>query len=100
MTIPVARLGDRTIGTCYCHDTPITVGGTIVESSTDDFVNNRGAARLGDTILADCGHTCVIITASDVSFVNGIPVARLGDLGGAGCYECTIITASEDQHTA
>lgn len=59
----------------------------------------RGVARLGDLILADCGHTCKIITASPDVEANNKGVARLGDLGGDGCYECKIITASPDHET-
>lgn len=100
MSIPVARLGDRTIGRCTCHTpTKDNVGGTIVSASPDDFANSRGVARLGDLILADCGHYAKIITASSTHFANSRGVARLGDLGGDDCYECHIITASHDTFT-
>lgn len=94
----LARVGDRTIGTCVCHDVPITVGGTIIVGSSDTFTNNLPQARLGDTVLADCGHTGTIISASSTVFCNNLGVARLGDTT-TGCYNATIITASPDTFT-
>lgn len=96
----VARLGDATIGRCTCHTTTLeNVKGTIVSASTDTFANNRGVARLGDLILAECGHYAKIITSSDQAFDNNRGIARLGDRGGGDCYECHIITASPDTFT-
>lgn len=92
MTLPVARIGDRTQGVCLQHGPQ---GGTIVTGSTDVFTNNLGTARLGDMIVADCGDIATIITASTVTYANNLGVARLGDLG-AGTYECTIVTGSTD----
>lgn len=91
----IARLGDRTMGTCSCHETPITVAGTIISASSDVIVNARGVARVGDTVQADCGHTATIITGKPNHLVNGRQVARLGDEFD-GCYSGVIITASPD----
>lgn len=90
--MPVARLGDRTYGTCSIHGPQ---GGTICTGSTDTLTNNMPTARLGDQIIADCGDTATIITSSVVTLANNLGVARLGDLG-AGTYECTIVTGSTD----
>jgi uncharacterized Zn-binding protein involved in type VI secretion len=94
----LARVGDRTFGTCFCHDTPISVGGTIIVGSPDTFTNNLPQARLGDTVLADCGHKGTIITASPTVLCNNKGVARLGD-NTTGCYRAKIITASPDTLT-
>lgn len=94
----VARVGDRTEGTCSCHPTPISVGGQIETGSPDTYVNGRAVARLGDTIRADCGHTAEIVSASATVFANKIQVARDGDRG-EGCYSCTIIEGSDDTFT-
>ena len=95
--IPVARLGDRTIGYCKCHKKIFK--GTIVSASSDHKVNNLGVARLGDMILSDCGHTAKIITASSLTITNNLGTARLGDKGEGACYTCKIITASPDTFT-
>lgn len=96
----LARLGDKTFGTCSEHPTPIEVGGTIISTSGDTSSNSRTLARLGDTVQADCGHTSVIITASGTNESNTHNgVARLGDLVGSGPYSATIITASGDIFT-
>lgn len=91
----LARLGDRTLGTCTCHDEPITVYGTIITASPDHTVNTRGQARIGDTVQGDCGHTGIIITAKPDHLVNNRLAARLGD-EFRGCYSGVIITASPD----
>lgn len=91
----LARLGDRTLGICRCHDEPITVYGTIITASPDQSVNNRGQARIGDTVQADCGHTGIIVSGKPDHIVNTRLAARLGD-EFEGCYTGRIITASPD----
>jgi uncharacterized Zn-binding protein involved in type VI secretion len=89
----IARLGDCTHGVCYKHNTPLTVSGRILSASTDTFCDNLGVARLGDLVIADCGHTGTIISASPDALCNDLGVARLGD-NIAGDYQATIISAS------
>jgi len=89
----IARIGDKTTGICYAHESPITVGGTIVTGSTKTTSEGFSVARLGDLIVADCGHYAKIITASDKGTTEGIGIARLGDKGD-GSYKCTIISGS------
>lgn len=96
MSRGVARLGDKTFGTCSAHTTPITVGGIIITASPTVTANNRAAARLGDLVQADCGHISRIITSSSSVDSNQRGIARLGDKVGAGPYDATIITASTD----
>lgn len=91
----IARLDDRTTGICYCHTSPIQVGGKIVTGSDDVLTNGRKTARVGDTVLADCGHTGIIVTGKDDQFANDMKVARLDD-EFEGCYIGHIIEASED----
>jgi uncharacterized Zn-binding protein involved in type VI secretion len=92
----VARVTDRTIGVCVAHTIPITIGGTIIVGSPDVNANNLSVSRIGDTVLADCGHTSVIITGSPDVYANGISVGRLNDQVGGGPYSAIIITASPD----
>jgi hypothetical protein len=47
-------------------------------------------------VLANCGHTAIILTAAPATFANNLLVARLGDNVGASPYEGIIITASPD----
>jgi uncharacterized Zn-binding protein involved in type VI secretion len=104
MSRGVARLHDRTLGTCsHPSHLPITVGGKIITASGTVNVNNRKTARLGDTVLTDCGHTSIIVTASGTvssTTERGTKVARLGDSIGNGPYVATIITASTDTFTS
>ena len=89
----VARVTDRTHGTCYGHKTPISVGGTIVSGDGTVNAESLPIARIGDVVQADCGHTSVIVTGSPKTFASGISVARLGD-NVSGIYVATIISAS------
>jgi hypothetical protein len=90
-----ARLNDKTIGNCSIHGPNIK--GKIITSSPDIDVNGRGLARLGDKVLADCGHVAEIITASSTEDPNNKRgTARLNDKVGNSPYRAKIITASTD----
>lgn len=89
----IARVGDRTLGSCSIDGGPI--GGTIVSGSPDTITNSRLEARLGDTVIADCGHTGTISSASSTIITNGQDTARLGD-SVSGTYSATIVSASSD----
>lgn len=96
MTRPVARLSDRTTGTCShpSHLVPISVGGSITTASTDVLTNSPlGTARIGDTVTSDCGHTGKIITGSPQVEANRRKVARIGDKF-EGDYSGEIITGA------
>ena len=96
----IARLGDRTHGTCYhpVHVPPLVTGGTIITGSPDDLTNEKLTARLTDKVLTDCGHTAEIITGSPSVITNDKLTARLGDKVDNGApYKATIITASPDR---
>lgn len=101
MSRALARLGDRTWGTCRdpSHQQPITIGGQIISASPDSSINNRGAARLGDLVQSDCGHISRIITCDPEIASNGRGQARLGDRVGEGPYDAIIITGSADTGT-
>jgi uncharacterized Zn-binding protein involved in type VI secretion len=92
-----ARVGDQTTGTCShpSHSPPITVGGKIITGSEDYLINDKRAARIGDTVRTNCGHTGKIVTGDENSIVNDRRQARLGDKV-AGDYSAEIITASND----
>ena len=67
MSKKIARVGDRCHGTCHhpSHDSPITVGGTIITGSDKGYDEDRKIARVGDKVRTDCGHIGTIITGSD-----------------------------------
>ena len=88
----IARVGDRTTGTCSVHG---SVGGTIISGSTNTVVNSRLEARIGDTVLADCGDTGIISSGSSSIVTNGRVTARIGD-SVSGTYSATIISGSAD----
>lgn len=98
MKMGVARLGDVTFGKCYKHGAPLEITGRIISASPNTYCDNLGIARLGDTVISDCGHTGTIVSASQVTNCNNLGVARLGD-NVHGDYIATIISASTTTFT-
>jgi uncharacterized Zn-binding protein involved in type VI secretion len=95
MGLPIARIGDRTQGTCYAHPVPISTGGTIISGSQITQDQNLPIARLDDAVLTDCGHTDYINSASGTVDGEFKRIARLTDtVGRDGVYKATIISAS------
>ena len=92
-----ARIGDIWVGICCCHSDPtcIPMAGVIVTSSLNVTINNRGAARLGDTVIGYCGHPGTIVTASASVNSNNRGSSRIGD-SVVGCTIGTIAIGSQD----
>lgn len=92
----IARVGDRTLGTCYhpSHPPLENMGGTIITGSGNLQDQSKPVARLDDCVLTDCGHRDYINSASG-TIENIKLVARLNDtVGRDGIYNANIITAS------
>lgn len=93
----IARVGDRTLGTCYhpSHSSPVEkMGGTIITGSPNLQDQNKPVARLDDRVETDCGHVDYINTASG-TLENVKLIARLADtVGRERIYKADIITAS------
>ena len=86
-----ARKGDR--GVTHCS------GYTIANGSGDVFINNRPAARVGDSSTGHLrpgnpckGHVASISQGSSTVFVNGKPMARVGD----PLASCTSVAQGSD----
>ena len=97
----VARIGDKTLGTCYhpSHSSPVpNMKGTIITGSGDMQDQSKPVARLDDCVLTDCGHRDYInSTSGTITNDAGLAkkVARLSDtVGRDGIYKASIITAS------
>jgi hypothetical protein len=85
MTRPVARIGDIITTGHGCDSTSI-----IKQGSSNVFINNTGAVRVGDSdthniptpaglIIVCLPHTVTVGVASQTVFVNGRGLARVGD---------------------
>lgn len=58
-----------------------TAGGLLIEGSTNVFVNNMPAVRVGDRVQSHPGHSNVFMsTGSSTVFVNSKPVCRQNDV--------------------
>lgn len=89
-----ARRGDSTIGVCSDQSHPgQTFHGTIVGGSSLVTIEGKGAARVGDLVLSDCGHTGIIVTGTTKTTVEGLGMAREGDTF-TGVYSGTIVESS------
>lgn len=91
----IARVGDKCRGVCTAHKTPIVVEGIIITGSPNSFINGRQVARIGDTVLSNCGHKGTIITGEPTAMFNARPHARIADQF-VGTYSGIIISASPD----
>jgi len=97
--LPIARMGDMTIGVCTNHRYPQTEYGYIITSQMTVIANGLPVARVCDMAItyAGCG-TGIIISGSNKVFVSGLPMARMGSqfvgtytgtvIGGAGTIFC------------
>ena len=88
MSRSVARIGDIISTGHECDSTSI-----IKQGSTNVFINNRGAVRVGDSdthnipvvlpgpppVIVCLPHTVTVGAASRTVFVNGRGLARVGD---------------------
>lgn len=86
----IARIGDRCNGNCSIHGPQ---SGRIITGSEKNFYNDIPVARIGDKVLADCGHSGIIITGSEKNFSEGLNVARIGDRY-SGIFSGVIISGS------
>lgn len=67
------RLGDVCTGHDSCVPRP-NIG-----ASSNVFINNLGAHRVGDPWAVHCNHSSAQGSGSPNVFVNGISLARIGD---------------------
>ena len=92
----IARVGDIAVGTCCCHeDEPqcrpfvgivSTGAGTII-------IEGQQAARIGDIVIGDCGHTGIISTGMGNVMMEGIGAATIGSIV-VGCLDGIIVTGA------
>lgn len=90
----LARIGDKGVGTCTSHKSPISVSGVIVASEKKVTCDGLAVARKGDIVLASCGHTGTIVSGSGKVSASGIDVARVGD-SFSGSFSGTIVSGSD-----
>ena len=76
--IPLARNGDIAIGICPCHKSPRPVTGVVMATAVKSNVEGLPVARVGDTVIADCGHIAVILGGSAKTIVEGKPAGQVG----------------------
>lgn len=95
--LPIARLNDNTFGMCSVHGAQ---NGKIISSSGNINVNGRRLSRVGDVVLADCGHISKIITGSKNSYGNNKLVARVTSKVSGPYYTAIVISGSNDTYVS
>ncbi|QEW05727.1 RHS repeat-associated core domain-containing protein [Nitrincola iocasae] len=74
---PSARLGDNHSCPAVTGKTP-HVGGPISSGSSDVFIGNQPAGRVGDSLVCN-GPPDTLVSGSATVFINGRPAARMTD---------------------
>jgi hypothetical protein len=92
-----SRLGDIAVGTCFAHETPLHVVGTIISGSTNTYCNNMNVARTSDPVLFNCGHIGVIISSSK-NKCNNLSIAKITD-SVVGPMISVLVTGSPNTNT-
>jgi uncharacterized Zn-binding protein involved in type VI secretion len=92
---PISRIGDVAVGICCCHSRPRCrpQTGVIVSGAGTVLAGGAPVARIGDLVVAGCGHTGIIISGSGTVIVQGSPAARIGS-SFTGCFTGTIVSGA------
>ena len=92
MGMPKAKLGDTVVGICSGHVPPIPMSGTVMGGSKT-LISNSPGAKMGDTVLANCGHSGTIISGDPKVLLENVPAAQIGS-SVVGTFNGTIISGS------
>lgn len=94
--IPVGRLGDIGVGTCYCHRSPTPYVTTLISGSANVLTNMLPTAQIGSIGVGSCGHMTIALTGSFNATANVLPVHRIGDSGQGCSGTYTLISGSSN----
>jgi len=94
----VARVTDKFSGVCTCHKSTISMEGEIANGSLDGNSGGLGIARVGDTVIGDCGHTGTIVSGSISNTINGKGKAIITSKV-TGCLVGEIVTGNPTHNT-
>ena len=89
----LARIGDVGIGYCTGHNGTIQMSGHIVTGAATIIGEGSNAARIGDIVVGNCGHTGIIVTGSSTVIGEASGLARIGDRF-QGTFSGTIVTGA------
>lgn len=94
----ILKTGDSGSGTCYSHDDPVAVTGTITTGQAGFTVTPVGEliATDGATVSLTCGHTGTLVASVSDMVADGVPVGKQGDAwtNGTGITDGTITITS------
>jgi len=89
----LSRIGDICVGICTCCKGDPDTTGVIVTGSETITCEESNVSRIGDIVVAPCGHTGVIITGASTA-TSESELARIGDFV-TGCLEMIAITGAD-----
>ena len=88
-----ARISDIGIGTCPCHQHPISYTTIFTSGARSVDVNILGTAVIGSIGISSCGHPTIATSGASTVFSENKQVHRLGDVG-SNCGSYIVTTAS------
>jgi len=88
-----SRIGDMGVGICVCHVPPIPMIGFLITGAGTELSEDPPPSRIGDVILAICGHTGIMIQGSPDTIVENSPTSRVGD-AFTGCFIGVLVTGA------
>jgi uncharacterized Zn-binding protein involved in type VI secretion len=95
MGLPIAILGSVGVGICTCHSSPSSQSGTVITGSGTVLANKMSVARIGDIVLAGCGHTGTLVQGSGTVTAEGIGVSVLTSYF-SGCFSGTLVSGANN----
>ena len=97
----ISYIGSLAIGTCVCHDTPITVIGTISKGASTVAGEGPPLSRVGDMVVFSCGHVGFVIAGASTVIAEGPQLTRVGDIVASSCINiATVITGAGTSDSA
>lgn len=93
MSSGLSRTGDIGIGTCPCHQTPVSYTTIFISSNPNVTVDGIPAITVGDIGISTCGHSTIALSGAGNSSINSKPPHRVGDVG-QNCGAYVTITGS------
>lgn len=87
---PVARVGDRGVGICPNHGSPLVYTTTFNTGSPTATADGIPVCVVGSTGVSTCGHNTTALTGSSLCSSGGLGYHRVNDTGqNFGTYTVT-----------
>jgi hypothetical protein len=90
----IATITSIGTGVCWCHDdSPIDMVGMLITGASRTESEGKLMSRVGDIVLANCGHIGMMITGSVKIETEGRQQCKVADQF-MGCFEGMIVSGT------